>query len=107
MISLSVEDGLLDLGDALVGDTISSNFKVRKGSFCTERFRVFSPQTLLLNLYKNMVRNICHTGGYFGAPHVLRLFEILGFLFSSILEVFNDFNRPDHLSDQVKILFLS
>ena len=30
MISLSVEDGLLDLGDALVGDTISSSFKVRK-----------------------------------------------------------------------------
>ena len=34
MISLSVEDGLLDLGDALVGDTISSSFKVRKISFC-------------------------------------------------------------------------
>ena len=30
MISLSVEDGLLDLGDALVGDTISSSFKVWK-----------------------------------------------------------------------------
>ena len=30
VISLSVEDGLLDLGDALVGDTISSSFKVRK-----------------------------------------------------------------------------
>ena len=37
MITLSVEDGLLDLGDALVGDTISSNFKVRKGSFCSEQ----------------------------------------------------------------------
>jgi len=37
VISLSVEDGMLDLGDALVGDTISSNFKVRKGSFCTEQ----------------------------------------------------------------------
>lgn len=30
MISLSVEDGLLDVGDALVGDTISSCFTVRK-----------------------------------------------------------------------------
>ena len=29
VISLSVEDGLLDLGDALVGDTISSSFTVR------------------------------------------------------------------------------
>ena len=29
VISLSVEDGLLDLGDALVGDTISSCFTVR------------------------------------------------------------------------------
>ena len=37
MITLSVEDGLLDLGDALVGDTISSNFKVRKGSSCSEQ----------------------------------------------------------------------
>lgn len=36
MITLSVEDGLLDLGDALVGDTISSNFKVR--GFCGEEY---------------------------------------------------------------------
>ena len=33
VISLSVEDGVLDLGDALVGDTISSSFKVNKESF--------------------------------------------------------------------------
>ena len=44
MISLSVEDGLLDLGDALVGDTISSNFKVRRRSFCSEQsFRTLLP----------------------------------------------------------------
>lgn len=32
VISLSVEDGLLDLGDALVGDTISSSFKISNTS---------------------------------------------------------------------------
>lgn len=32
VITLSVEDGLLDLGDALVGDTISSNFKISNTS---------------------------------------------------------------------------
>ncbi|XP_073247249.1 cilia- and flagella-associated protein 74-like [Porites lutea] len=32
VISLSVEDGVLDLGDALVGDTISSSFKISNTS---------------------------------------------------------------------------
>lgn len=41
MISLSVEDGLLDLGDALVGDTISSSFKVRKKEECIDEIKYF------------------------------------------------------------------
>ena len=72
MITLSVEDGLLDLGDALVGDTISSNFKVRKGSFCSEQ----SLRTLLLfstsgfsgKLMKYLVPIICLIGESFGTP---------------------------------------
>ena len=41
VISLSVEDGLLDLGDALVGDTISSSFKVRKRKNLLMRKNIF------------------------------------------------------------------
>ena len=41
VISLSVEDGLLDLGDALVGDTISSSFKVRKRKNVLMRKNIF------------------------------------------------------------------
>lgn len=39
VISLSVEDGVLDLGDALVGDTISSSFKVTE-DFSWQRVRL-------------------------------------------------------------------
>ena len=35
VISLSVEDGLLDLGDALVGDTLTSTFKVSRPRCCS------------------------------------------------------------------------
>ena len=38
VISLSVEDGILDLGDALVGDSISSTFKVSEEKFQSKLF---------------------------------------------------------------------